>query len=97
MADGMNQVFVASHVVPSMPAMVVVVVHHIAQKAVEEIKPAFRRCVGGFKSQMPFSDDRIVIACQFQLFGQHHSLGIQISPAIRRMSAYHTSTPTKSG
>ena len=59
-----------------------VAVHHVAQKAMEEIKAAFVGCVRRLKSQMPLADNRRVVANLLQFNGQRRYRRIQIAPLV---------------
>ena len=56
-----NGIKPAAHIVVIVPEVRVVVVHHIAEEAVEIVKPSSARMVFGFKPKVPFANERGVV------------------------------------
>jgi hypothetical protein len=67
--------------------MVVVVIHHIAEEAVEEVEASLDGRVRGCETEMPFADDSGVVAGPLEKLRQKHRLRGQIPPAIGQVRA----------
>jgi len=62
-----------------------VAVHHVAQKAVEEIESALVGRAGGFQAEMPLADDGRMVAHLLQFLGECPRLRIEPTPRILRV------------
>jgi len=79
-APGLNDLGVAAHVIVSMTQMRRVAVHHVAEKAVEQIKAAFVRQVRRFEAEVPLADEAGVITRLLQLIRKRRHFRIEVTP-----------------
>ena len=89
MAFGINLLFVEAHVVLAMPAVFVVIIHHIAEEAVEVIKAAGIGVGFFIKSKVPFPDRGGSVALLFEFLGQKRGRWGKIAPVIFGMGPDH--------
>src|SRR5690606_34669579 len=87
MPRGINDSRVVTHIVVSLPAMRRIAVHHVAEKAVKEIKPALVRRVGAFETQIPLADEGRRVTDLAQLICQSRRGWIQIAPRVRGLGS----------
>ena len=66
---GVDFLAIQMHVIDAVAAMVVIVVHHVAQESVEVIESAIVGEVRRFETEMPFSDHVGMVAVDLQQFG----------------------------
>ena len=81
---GINHLLVAAQEIVTVPQMRPIIVHHVPQETVEEIKPALGGGVWRMDAEMPFPYERRVVPRRFEQFRQQHRIPGQVSPRITR-------------
>ena len=86
-AFGIHLLLIEAHVVLVEATVMVIVVHHITEKAVEVIKAT--RVGMGFliEPEMPFADSRSVVPQRLENLGKHDRGRSKVSPTVFGMSA----------
>ena len=74
-ALGIDDFLVAPHEVVAVTPVRPVIVHHVAEKAVKEIKAPLGRRVGRADAEMPFADQRGVVAGRLEQLWQQRRAG----------------------
>ena len=89
MSDGVDLVTIEAHPVHAAAEVRVVVVHHVAEKAVKEREAAVERFIGRLQSEMPLADDGGVVTGVRQRLRQQRRVVGQIAPAVADLLANH--------
>ncbi len=80
MAFGVDDLRIAAHVVAPLAQVRGVAVHHVTEEAVEEVKAALIRSVGGVETEMPFANHRRVITDLLQFIANRRNAGCEVTP-----------------
>jgi hypothetical protein len=64
-----DYLLISPHVIDPMPKMSVVIVHHVAKKAMEKVEAAVGGGIGRFQAKIPLADDPAVVLCRFNISG----------------------------
>ena len=81
-ARRVDGLLVFAHIVDVVAAFVHVVVHHVAEPAVEVVEAALGGRVGRFQAQVPLADDGRVVARPLQERRQQRGLGVEVAPTV---------------
>ena len=80
--DGRNDLAVAAHVIVPLPEVRRVAVHHVVEEAVEEVEAAVVGQRGRGEAEVPFADERGVIAGGAEVIGERRHRGIEVAPGV---------------
>ena len=86
----LDRLAIEPHVVVTMAKMVVVIVHHIAQKPVKMIETTIVGKIGFGQTKVPLANDRRLIPDLLQPGRKHPRISRKLSPTVIGMRPNHT-------
>lgn len=89
MPFGVDLPVVQEHVVVPFAPVGVVVVHHVAQEALEMVESPLVGQVGAFESQMPFADEGGLVAGALEHLRHGHGRRRKVAPALPGLCPDH--------
>ena len=82
MALGVDDVAVVAHEVVAVAEVGPVIVHHVAEEAVEVVEPPVERGVGRFQAEVPLADDGAVVAGGLEVGRNHDGIVGEVAPGV---------------